>query len=306
MSFLDKIFTEQQKKKAINSILIIDFSNLLHSTFYAKIRFDKTLKTNEEKYMFWRYLMLNQIASLKKKFEPDEIILAVDGGSWRKDYFKYYKARRAISREKSDIDYTEFYESGNKFIEEIISIFPYKTIQIKKAEADDIIGVLTETIPSNIKIIIVSRDKDFKQLLKYQNVSIYDPIDKKLKQENDPHYFLIEHILNGDPGDDVPNLLSDDNVFINSDKRQKRITKKIVEKVKEIGIETFAIENNLIKNYERNRKMIELSSEQIPSNIVEEIKFQYNQDNKNRPDYIKITQFLKSNKIKALTADAFM
>ena len=39
----------------------------------------------------------------------------------------------------------------------------------------------------------------------------------------------MEHILKGDAGDGVPNVLSDDDVFINDDKRQTPLSKKKME-----------------------------------------------------------------------------
>jgi 5'-3' exonuclease len=50
-------------------------------------------------------------------------------------------------------------------------------VEVNECEADDIIAVLARQ--SNSKVMIISRDFDMFQLLS-QNISIYNPIDKKL------------------------------------------------------------------------------------------------------------------------------
>ena len=153
----------------------------------------------------------------------------------------------------------------------------------------------------------MSRDKDFKQLLKKPNVKLFDPILKEFKEEKDPYNFLIDHILRGDSSDGIPNMLSDDNVFVNSDKRQKRITKKVVESVNELGIEEYAIVNGLVENYERNKLLVELSDETIPKDIWNETIYEYNQQ-KPKGSYLKVLQFLRKHKIKSLvdSVDSFL
>jgi 5'-3' exonuclease len=300
MSFLDEIF-EKQEKKEPKRIVIIDFSNLLHSTFHAQVRFDKTLSNEYEQFAMWRFLLLNQISSLKQKLQPDELVLAIDNSSWRKKEFKYYKAARILKREKQvNYNVEEFYKMSNQFIDEITKHFPYKVIKIKNAEADDVIAILTKHLSrQNKDVIIVSRDKDFKQLLTSDNISFFDPQDKKFKTINDTAEFMIEHILKGDKSDGIPNMLSDDNVFVNSDKRQKQITKKVREEVAEIGLEQYAIKYNLIDNFERNKKLITLSEDYIPEDIKVNTIFQYNEQ-KPKANYIEMVQFFKKYKLKTL------
>ncbi len=303
MSFLDDHF---QETKQINTTVIVDLSNTLHSTFHAQVRFDKTLQDDNQKYDFWRFLILNQLKYINQKFKPDEIVLAIDSTSWRKKEYKYYKANRVLAREKQkDFNAEEFYSITDQFIQELTDNFPYKVIKVSGAEADDIIGTLANKLSQ--QIIIVSRDKDFKQLLKKPNVKLFDPILKEFKEEKDPYNFLIDHILRGDSSDGIPNMLSDDNVFVNSDKRQKRITKKVVESVNELGIEEYAIVNGLVENYERNKLLVELSDETIPKDIWNETVYEYNQQ-KPKGSYLKVLQFLRKHKIKSLvdSVDSFL
>ncbi len=307
MTALDEIFGHEIEEKPKNNILIIDLSNILHSTFHAQVRFDRSLKDEFEKYAMWRFLILNSILNIKNKFQPDEIVLALDGKSWRKKWFNYYKANRVLARKKqTDINYEEFFKVSDEFIEEIIDIMPYKVIKHNDAEADDIIGILAHYL-KNKNIIITSRDKDFKQLLKFSNITLYDPVTKKFLTSEDPYLFLIDHIVRGDSSDGIPNIFSDDNTFVDSSKRQKRITKKIIDEVFENGLEKFVVNNNLIKNYERNRKLIELSEETIPQEIWNDVIFKYNNIEPEK-NYIKIIKFLRKHKIRSLIdkADKFL
>lgn len=304
MSTLDDLFGHEPEPVGYkDDIVIVDLSNLLHSTYHTQVRFDKSLKSGNDKYAMWRFLLLNSILNLKNKLQPEEIVLAIDSSSWRKTYFKYYKANRVLARAKQkDFNYEEFIEVSNGFIDEITEIMPYKVVKVEQAEADDIIAVLA-TLLGNKRVTVVSRDKDFKQLLRNPNVKLYDPIDKKYKTIDCAYAYLMDHILRGDSGDGIPNMLSDDNTFVDSTKRQSKITKKVVAAVEEIGLEKYAVEHNLMDNYERNKKLVELSKDEIPEDIWTEVVFQYNQQNP-KGDYIKIIQFLRKHKIRALTEKA--
>jgi UDP-N-acetylglucosamine transferase subunit ALG13 len=300
-STLDDLFGHDVKE--VNDIMIIDFSGILHSTYHVQVRFDNTLNDEFQKFAMWRYLILNSVLTVKEKFKPQEIVLALDSSSWRKKAFKYYKAQRVLDREKqSDFNFEEFLEVSNSFIEEITETMPYKVIKVDGAEGDDIIGILAHHL-KNKRVTIVSRDKDFKQLLKNQNIKMFDPIDKVIKQVECPYNFLIEQIVRGDKADGIPNILSEDNIFVTTGKRQKSITKGIMESVYDLGLEEFAIRNNVIDKFERNKKLIELTKEHIPEDIWDNVIYQYNNQ---APvgNYIKIVQFLRKHKIRSLVEKA--
>ena len=147
-------------------------------------------------------------------------------------------------------------------------------MEIYGAEADDIISVLTNYTAntSKEKVLILSGDKDFLQLSKYSFVSQYNPMQKKYLQLEDPKQFLMEHIIKGDRSDGIPNFLSDDDTFVTG-KRQKPISKKNLVKWLTSNPETFCDKEQL-KNYERNRKLIDLSCipKEISSKIIDEFE----------------------------------
>ena len=116
---------------------------------------------------------------------------------------------------------------------------PYPVIDVDGAEADDVIGTLAEYSQENDltehplfqepkPFLIVSADHDFQQLQKWQNVKQWSPMRKKFVEIKDnPSQVLMEHIISGDKGDGVPNILSDDDVFTEG-KRQRPIRKTLV------------------------------------------------------------------------------
>jgi 5'-3' exonuclease len=142
-------------------------------------------------------------------------------------------------------------------------------IQIESAEADDIIATLVKINPDQ-KIMILSGDKDFVQLHKYPNVKQYDPVRKKAITHDNPTYYLFEHIMKGDAGDGIPNVLSDDDTFVIESKRQKPLAQK---KIDAAWIEKQVINE---RNYMRNKQIVDLDC--IPSHISEAVVNKYNEE----------------------------
>ena len=115
--------------------------------------------------------------------------------------------------------------------------------------------------------MIISGDKDFQQLQRYGKVRQFSPITKsniKLTKEQAEEY-LIDHIIGGDTGDGVPNVLSQDDVFV-SGLRQRPLSKKKREIIKDPLV---ANDDEVDRNLSRNRSLIDLSY--IPSEYKEQI-----------------------------------
>jgi 5'-3' exonuclease len=248
-----------------------------------------------------RHMILNSLRSYKVKFGDDygEMIIACDNSNyWRKKIFPYYKANRKKNIESSELDWKSLFECLNKIRSELKEYFPYRVLDVESAEADDIISTLVSEFGSELntgeKILILSGDKDFIQLHTYPNVSQYDPTRKKWINHDDPERFLHEHILKGDAGDGIPNILSPDNVFVVGD-RQRPLTAKKMEKILET--DTEQLEEPLARNYWRNAKLIDLSF--TPNEIREKVMQQF-ESQKNR-DRSKLLNYFITNKLKNLT-----
>ena len=247
-----------------------------------------------------RHMVLNSLRSYRTKFGPEygELVIACDNTNyWRKQYFPYYKANRKKARENSDLDWKAVFECLNKIRQELKEFFPYKVVDVESAEADDIIGTIANNYGSELdfgeKILILSGDKDYIQLHKYSNVKQYDPTRKKWVTHNDPQQYLKEHILRGDSGDGVPNVLSSDNCFVVGE-RQKPLTAKRLEQ--HLNLKPEEMDSMVSRNYYRNEKLIDLNF--TPKELQEKIMESYNsQTNKNRS---KLMNYFIANKLKNL------
>lgn len=223
-----------------------------------------------------RHMILNTIRSLKVNFSKEygELVIACDDKNyWRKEIFPHYKANRKIDREKSTIDWNVLFEALNQIKQEIKENFPYKVIQVKGAEADDIIATLVfkfgEVLNTDNKILILSGDKDFIQLQTYGNVKQYDPVRKKDVTSDNPVHYRERLVLTGDRGDGIPNVLSPDHCLVKGIRQKPLRETKINEILK---AETKDVPSDIMRNWQRNRLLIDLSMipAEIQSNIIAE------------------------------------
>ena len=215
-----------------------------------------------------RHMILNSVRMYRTMFNEDygEIVLTYDSRAyWRKQIFPQYKANRKKNRESDGKDWNSIFEVLNQIKDEIREFLPYKVVETYGAEADDVIATLCKHY-QNEKIIIVSGDKDFIQLQKYNNVKQYSPITKKHINGVDAVVYIKEHILKGDKSDGVPNVLSPDHTFTD-DLRQRPLTSKKMQSIMAQDIDD--LDDEVKRNYQRNDILINLDN--IPEKLEEEI-----------------------------------
>ena len=221
-----------------------------------------------------RHMILNSLRMYRQSFfeEYGELVICYDSKHyWRRDYYPEYKASRKKTRDSSGHDWDDIFEFLNMMKEEIKDNFPYKVLEVYGAEADDIIAALCHELEfDNGKTLILSGDKDFVQLQKYKNVTQYSPITKKFVNGIDPNEYLYEHILKGDTGDGVPNVLSPDNTFVDG-LRQKPLSKKKITEWAGPMCEQMLPNDEVKRNYQRNLKLIDLTytPDELSSEILE-------------------------------------
>jgi hypothetical protein len=276
-------------------MIIIDYSQISIASFYAQ----PNAELSED---FLRHMILNSIRMYSHKFKKEygDIVIACDGGkSWRKGYFPQYKAHRKKAREDSGLDWNLFFEYLNQIREEIKENFPYKVIHLEHIEADDVIATLvkeTQEFGKNEPVMIISSDKDFIQLQKYKNVKQFSPVQKKMVTDTNPHLYLFEHVLRGDSGDGIPNVLSTDNTFVDGLRQTPLTQKKIdawLEKAEDIK---SAMDDETYRNYQRNKTLIDL--DMIPKDYVDSIKYSY--DNQTPAPRARMLDYLIKKRCKML------
>jgi hypothetical protein len=226
-----------------------------------------------------RHMILNTLRANRKKFgaEFGELVICCDDTNyWRRQMYPYYKANRKKTRDKSEMDWNAIFQALNSIRDELKTFFPYKVIQVETCEADDIIGVITHEEGTELNmgepILILSGDKDYIQLHKYANVKQYDPVRKRWISNANPEKYLAEHIIKGDAGDGIPNVLSVDNAFVMGI-RQRPITQKRLAEWADIN----NMNDEVKRNYMRNKALIDLS--EVPKGMKEEILSIWSEEN---------------------------
>ena len=255
-------------------MIVVDFNQTAISSMMAELGGRRDVEVNLP---LIRHMIINSIRSYKRKFgaEFGNIVIACDNRHyWRRQYFPNYKANRKKARQESGFDWSAIFEALHQIRSELQEHFPYPVIDVDGAEADDVIAVLAEysqtmntdgLMPSAEPFLVLSGDHDFQQLQKWSNVKQYAPVQKKFcKLKESPEAVLMEHIIMGDKGDGVPNIMSDDDTFING-QRQRPIRKEALALWKYQKPEDFITNDEMWRNFQRNRELVDLS--RIPEDI---------------------------------------
>ena len=272
-------------------MILVDLSQLLVASTFVSMKKGET----EVDIKRLRHLLLNSLSKYRRQYanEFGELVICCDGSlSWRKDVFPNYKMGRRTGREESPLDWNQIFGCFEQLKKELRETFPYKVLQINRAEADDIIGTLVmERKFSSPKTMIISSDKDFIQLQRYHDVFQYSPVAKKLLNGVDPEEYLREHILRGDKSDGIPNVLSDDDCIV-SGIRQVPMTQKLLESWKHIPMPEEHKER-----FERNTTLVDLRY--TPYDLQKEILEQF--DAKELGSRDKIPAYFTEHGLETLT-----
>ena len=253
-------------------MILLDYNQIVIGNFMMQVGAHTNIALEES---MLRHMILNTIRMYRQKFteEYGELVICCDSKRyWRKEIFPFYKAGRKKDRQSSGVDWPTMFQTLDKVRQELIEVFPYRTIMVDGAEADDIIGIIAQKY-NDEPTLILSSDKDFIQLHAYKNVRQYSPAMKKFIRHDNPSVYLKEHILKGDRGDGIPNIFSPDGVFVDGG-RQKPLRKNIISSVTHLDIDNVEscelLENEEYKrNWMRNRQLIDLSL--IPDDIKDKI-----------------------------------
>lgn len=175
------------------------------------------------------HLSLSGVQSIVRKFGGDDyhVVVCLEGRSWRKDFYKPYKANRAVRNQalteaELELDklFWESYEQFTGFLRDKTNV---SVLRCPTAEADDIIARFIHLHPQD-QHYIISSDGDFAQLIsptvsQYNSISnqlitvdgYYDDRGKEVKDKKtnqhrkleEPQWLLFEKCMRGDTSDNV-------------------------------------------------------------------------------------------------------
>ncbi len=249
--------------------LIIDLSQLAVAA-YVKAPVSQSELTKD----LTKHLIINSIRTnvLKFKNQPgcQEVVLACDGrNTWRNGKFAYYKAKRKEKRASGDgpINWSLLFETLKELKTEIKEHFPYKILDVEGAEGDDVVAAVVKNTPG--PHLIIGSDKDYVQLHSIEGVRQFCPKTKKFITVDNPDHQLQELIICGDESDGIPNIKSDDDTFVCTDKRQAPIQKARLKEWMTLRPEFFCENSKMLRNYGRNQELIDFNY--IPKEVIDNV-----------------------------------
>lgn len=203
--------------------IIIDTANMFQRARHVAFKNSDTLV----KASMAIHITLNSVNKVAHKFGADHIVFALEGRSWRKDFYKPYKANREESKKTATPNKLEeealFWKTYEEFVTFLAERTNVSVIRSPRGEGDDVISRFIHLHPDD-EHYIISGDGDFDQLVT-SNVSRYNGIenqlitingivddngkpvlDKKTKEPlklEDSRYLVFEHAMRGDSTDYV-------------------------------------------------------------------------------------------------------
>ena len=239
------------------------------------------------------HITLSAINKVAAKFQADHVVFALEGRSWRKDFYPPYKRNRTEARaaqteseQEEDRLFWETYDNFTKYLAEQTNC---SVIRHPEAEADDVIARWIALHPQD-QHTIISSDTDFVQLIA-ENVDQYNGItdelitiqgifdargrpvvDKKTKEPKavpDPKWLLFEKCMRGDPTDNVfsaypgvrtkgtKNKVGLLEAFEDRDRRGYAWNNLMLQR----WTDHDGQEHRVLDDYERNRTLIDLAAQ---------------------------------------------
>lgn len=210
---------------------------------------------------------LLEIFKFVQMFQPDKTVIAWDSRTksvWRRQIYAEYKTAKRSSLSESQL---KNLDRQQKIVREAIDNLAIQQFEVEGVEGDDLVA-LAVIMPESRPAVIVSTDRDFWQMVRGDQVKVYDPRKKFLLAGStfhqhtgfdSPEHHLAFKVLKGDPGDGVPPA-----VKRMGEPKAKELAKKIIFPSIMENPDTFynwgvpTDDLDLIKRCSRNFKLISL------------------------------------------------
>ena len=193
--------------------MVVDTANLLFRVAAAHGKYSPE-GTAEQRAGLAMHMSLNSLNKYFKQYRPDQVALTFEGAkNWRKDYTKSpqclskrgYKANRV--KDDSMIPFFELIKSFEDLVRNHTSLV---CLSNPVLEGDDVFaGYVQRFSEAGDEVIGISGDRDFVQLLKYDNFQLINPDTGKPRTlvdvcgVDDALFFMFEKAMRGDKGDNV-------------------------------------------------------------------------------------------------------
>jgi len=140
-------------------ILVLDMNNLFWRAFHGLRSQD--LRSSRGEPTWAVFGTLNTIAALVRRYEPEHVLLAWDGGrsKYRSEIYPDYKGNRLLKDKEPEV---EFQLHLTTMIFSKFNLFQYSE---EGVEADDVIAEATYKFGSYSDMLIVSSDHDLRQTI---------------------------------------------------------------------------------------------------------------------------------------------
>jgi 5'-3' exonuclease len=284
-------------------MIVIDYSGVSISAITG---FSDDLKKDEEHIEnLIRHVIISTIKKHKRTFKKDygnELVIAVDSAPyWRTSVFPYYKAGRKKKRDKDDIPWELIYKYMEITLNEINEHLPWKVVRVSGAEADDVIAVMAQDVSMDTdKTLIISSDKDLKQLLVHPNIRQWSPRNESyIKLEESPRQFLRRLILTGDASDGIPNVFSPEDSFVNGIRQSPATAKKLQPLLEAKNLMDAVTDDTIRDRITLNTRLIAFNS--MPSGLRSMIIEEYERDHSGTK--MTTLKYLMSRNMKLLVND---
>ena len=198
-------------------MILYDFSSAFHRSLHTAIKHTSPHK-KDGKYitqefisvLIWR--IVSEYIEFYNKYNKEygNFVICLDDHSkpyWRKAIYPEYKAQRKAERDASDVNYGEVFKHIDNLSLVLKNFTCFKVIGVPGVEADDIIGLLTKKYAKFEKVLILSPDKDFKQLHSLGQIRQYSSLTNKWIEPENIEEWKQEHICLGDSVDNVPRII---------------------------------------------------------------------------------------------------
>lgn len=237
------------------------------------------------------HITLASVNQVVRNHKIDHVVFMLEGRSWRKEFYKPYKAHRkldeSVMTDKEVEENKMFWETYEVFTNFLRDKTNVSVLREPNAEADDLVARFIALHPNDTHYII-SSDTDFVQLIS-ENVHQYNGITnelitvngffkdnakpvidkktKKPKELGDPQFILFEKCMRGDGTDNVfsaypgvrtkgtKNRVGLIEAFADRNKQGFNWNNMMLQR----WVDHDGVEHRVRDDYERNRTLIDLT-----------------------------------------------